>query len=143
MDVATVLAAKGQLVHTVPSHVAVAEAIDLLHRHGVGALVVTGDQPPLIGIVSERDVVRHLAATGTDILAQPVSVLMSSPVTTCTLTTTCAELMEIMTDQRVRHVPVVEAQVLLGLVSIGDVVKARVDELERERRDLIEYVSAR
>jgi signal-transduction protein with cAMP-binding, CBS, and nucleotidyltransferase domain len=138
-----VLATKGQLVHTIPSNTAVADAVQLLHLHGVGALVVTGDTAPLVGIVSERDVVRHLAARGVGVLHEPVSALMSSPVTTCTRTTTCAELMLLMTDERVRHVPVVEESVLYGLVSIGDVVKARVDELERERRDLIEYVSAR
>jgi CBS domain-containing protein len=115
----------------------------LLRERGIGALVVTGATPPLVGIFSERDVVRALAAHGSEALAMSIAELMSTEVTTCHESSTLDSLMALMTDQHIRHLPVVDNNVLVGMVSIGDVVKSRVDELEHDKRDLIEYVSAR
>jgi CBS domain-containing protein len=143
MNVTTLLEGKGHNVATIDQASPVTEALRVMRDHGVGALVVTGATPPLVGIVSERDVVRHLAERGAAILDEPVSALMSSSVTTCDPTTSATTLMGIMTEHRIRHIPVLEESRLVGIVSIGDVVKARFDELERERRDLLDYVSAR
>jgi CBS domain-containing protein len=143
MNVTTLLEGKGHDVATIDQAAPVTDALSAMREHGIGALVVTGATPPLVGIVSERDVVRHLAERGASILDEPVSALMSSSVTTCDPTTSATTLMGIMTEHRIRHIPVLEENRLVGIVSIGDVVKARFDELERERRDLLDYVSAR
>jgi CBS domain-containing protein len=139
MHVTTLLEAKGHDVATIDAAAPVSEALEALRMLGIGALVVTGRSEPFVGIVSERDVVRHLSLRGAAVLSEPVSEIMSASVTTCEPTT----LMGLMTEHRIRHVPVLEDGRLVGIVSIGDVVKARLDELERERRDLLEYVSAR
>lgn len=143
MHVTALLDHKGHDVATIDQATPIREAIEIMRTRSVGALVVTGDVPPLVGILSERDVVRHLADRGASILAEPVSSLMSSSVTTCDPQTSCTTLMGLMTEHRIRHVPVLDQGRLVGLVSIGDVVKARFDELEREKRDLLDYVSAR
>ena len=143
MHVTALLDAKGHDVATIDQLVPVTDAINAMREHGIGALVVTGMTPPLVGIISERDIVRHLAQRGAEILNEPVSALMSKSVTTCDPSTSCTTLMGLMTEHRIRHVPVLDEGRLVGLVSIGDVVKARFDELEREKRDLLEYVSAR
>ena len=96
-----------------------------------------------MGIFSERDAVRALASSGADALNMTVAELMSSDVKTCDVTTTVTELMGLMTERRIRHVPVVHENQLVGMISIGDVVKARFDELEHEKKDLLDYVSAR
>jgi CBS domain-containing protein len=92
---------------------------------------------------SERDIVRALATSGVKALEQKVADLMSRDVVTCTTTTDVNELMTTMTERRFRHVPVVEDDRLLGLISIGDAVKARLEELEHDKRDLLDYVSGR
>ena len=143
MNVAALLDAKGHHVATIDHTAPVTEALDAMDRIDIGALVVTGANPPFVGIISERDVVRHLAKDGASILTSPVSALMSSSVTSCEPSTSTTTLMGIMTEHRIRHVPVLDEGQLVGLVSIGDVVKARFDELEREKRDLLDYVSAR
>lgn len=143
MDVTALLATKGNAVHTIGDGARVGDAVDRLRAQGIGALVVTGATPPMVGLLSERDVVVHLAERGAHVLDATVSELMVTDVATCTSATTVLELMALMTERRIRHIPVLDANQLTGLVSIGDVVKARLDELERERRDLIEYVSAR
>lgn len=143
MDVASLLATKGRAVFTIAQSARLTDAIGKLHDERVGALIVTGDTPPFAGLLSERDIVRHLATVGAERLGDPVSALMTTDVVTCTTQTTMIELMGLMTEGRIRHIPVVEDGELVGLVSIGDVVKARLDELEREKRDLLEYVSAR
>jgi CBS domain-containing protein len=143
MHVTTLLDAKGHDVATIEHTAPITAALDAMRAHGIGALVVTGPTPPLVGVVSERDVVRHLAARGASILTEPVSALMSTSVTTCEPATSVTTLMGMMTEHRIRHVPVLDDGQLIGIVSIGDVVKARFDELEREKRDLLDYVSAR
>ena len=143
MQVNEILAKKGRDVATVSQGRTVGDGVRLLRERGIGALVVTGPSGPLVGIFSERDVVRVLGAHGAAALDMTIADVMSSTVTTCAEATTIDSLMSLMTERRIRHVPVIENDVLVGMISIGDVVKWRVDELENEKRDLIEYVTAR
>ena len=143
MQVSSLLEKKQQDIATISQERTVNDALLLLKERGIGALVVTGPQPPLVGIFSERDAVRAIATSGADALNMTVAELMSTDVKTCDLTTTVTELMGLMTERRIRHLPVVHEQQLVGMISIGDVVKARFDELEHEKRDLLDYVSAR
>ncbi len=143
MNVASLLATKGRDVATINQERSVHDAVAMLKERGIGALVVVGGTGPLTGILSERDIVRAFAREGAAALDLRVAALMSTAVTTCQESTTMNELMATMTDKRIRHVPVVQGGLLVGLVSIGDVVKARVTELEHEKRELLEYVSAR
>jgi CBS domain-containing protein len=126
-------------VVTISPDATVRELIRLLAQHNVGALIVSADGSAVTGIVSERDVVRRLNESD-DVLASPVSAIMTAEVQTCEGTTPVDELMQIMTDRRIRHVPVVEGGELSGIISIGDVVKSRIGELEFERDQLDQYV---
>ena len=143
MRVSNLLATKGHDVATISQERSVSDALQMLKEHGIGALIVTGLNAPLTGIFSERDVVRALAESGAAALELRVADLMSSEVTTCEESTSVTDLMGLMTTKHIRHVPVVNGDQLVGLVSIGDVVKARFDELEHEKQDLLDYVSAR
>jgi CBS domain-containing protein len=143
VQVSSLLENKHQDVATISQERSVSDALQLLKERGIGALVVTGPTPPLVGIFSERDAVRALATSGADALNMTVAELMSTDVKTCDVTTTVTELMGLMTERRIRHLPVVHDQQLVGMISIGDVVKARFDELEHEKKDLLDYVSAR
>ena len=143
MNVAHLLATKGRDVATINQERTVRDAVAMLKERGIGALVVVGGTGPLTGILSERDVVRAFVREGADALDLRVAALMSTSVTTCDESTSVNELMTTMTEKRIRHVPVVQGGLLVGIVSIGDVVKARVTELENEKRDLLEYVNAR
>ena len=143
MRVSNLLATKGHEVATISQERSVSDAVQMLKEHRIGALIVTGADAPLAGIFSERDVVRALAESGAAALDLKVADLMSSEVTTCDESTSVTDLMGLMTAKRIRHVPVVHEGQLVGMVSIGDVVKARFDELEHEKQDLLDYVSAR
>jgi CBS domain-containing protein len=143
MRVSNLLATKGHEVATISQERSVSDAVQMLKEHRIGALIVTGADAPLTGIFSERDVVRALAESGAAALDLKVADLMSSEVTTCDESTSVTDLMGLMTAKRIRHVPVVHEGQLVGMVSIGDVVKARFDELEHEKQDLLDYVSAR
>lgn len=143
MYVKKLLAAKGSDVATISQERSVADAVAVLKERGIGALVVTGPTPPLVGILSERDVVRALVAHGEQTLQLTVAELMSSDVTVCDEATSVTALMGLMTANRIRHIPVVSEGKLAGMISIGDVVKARFDELEHEKKDLLDYVTAR
>jgi CBS domain-containing protein len=131
---------KGADVTTVDPGVSVRDALALLAGRGIGALVVSTDGRAVEGIVSERDVARGLHERGAALLADPVSAVMTAEVRTCGLDASVHDLARLMTDHRVRHVPVVEDGALVGIVSIGDVVKARLDELEAERAQLVDYI---
>jgi len=144
MLVSTLLARKGSSVATVPGEVPVEEMIAELARRQVGALVVSPEGRHIEGIVSERDVVRRLATDGAALLGRPVRTLMSPSVYTCRPEDDTEALMALMTDQRIRHVPVVDGEgLLVGLVSIGDVVKDTIDALQRDRAQLVSYIQAR
>jgi CBS domain-containing protein len=143
MRVSKLLAGKGRDVATISKERSVRDALALLKERGIGALVVTGAKPPLVGIFSERDAVRALATSGESALEEKVADLMTKDVVVCTEATQLTELMTMMTERRIRHVPVVEDAKLVGLISIGDVVKARLEELENDKKDLLDYVSGR
>jgi CBS domain-containing protein len=141
--ISNLLSKKGSAVATVTPEATVSEAVASLRDHGIGALVVSSDQKHIQGIISERDVVRALAARAAAVLQDPVSSIMSREVTTCGPDNDLLSLMSIMTEKRIRHVPVVSGGVLCGIVSIGDVVKHRIDELEKDRNELVDYINAR
>jgi signal-transduction protein with cAMP-binding, CBS, and nucleotidyltransferase domain len=141
ITVSIILQRKGALVHKVEPHAPVSAVAEALDVNGVGALVVTTDGTDVVGIVSERDVVRALAWWGQDCLHEPVARIMTEHVRTCDMGTSVDELMAVMTQERVRHVPVLDEGVLAGIVSIGDVVKARLDELEVQTEAMQAYVS--
>jgi CBS domain-containing protein len=138
-----ILRRKGRDVVTVAADDLVTHAIAVLGEHNVGALVVVAGDGAIVGILSERDVVRGLAADGPGILQGTVGDLMTTDVTTCGPRATVDELMTVMTDRRIRHIPVVDDTGLAGIVSIGDVVKTRIGELETEKESLHEYLTGR
>jgi CBS domain-containing protein len=141
MRVSGILAAKGATVATIAPHASVAEAADELRLHGIGALVVSADGRGIDGIVSERDLVRALAERGERIMSEPVSQLMTVEVWTCAPEDSVEHLMRTMTERRTRHLPVAVEGVLAGIVSIGDIVKWRLTELEDETRQLHDYIT--
>ncbi len=141
MRVSGILAAKGSTVATIAPTATVAEAADELRLRGVGALVVSADGRHIDGIVSERDLVRRLAERGEHMMAEPVGGLMTTDVRTCAPADAAEDLMRLMTEHRIRHLPVTVDGVLAGIVSIGDVVKWRVTELEDEARHLHDYIT--
>ncbi len=141
MRISDVLRAKGdQKVVTISPDVSVRELVAVLAEYNIGAVVVASDTSHVLGIVSERDIVRRLAA-GPEVLEQPVESIMTSEVHSCEPHETVDSLMHLMTDQRIRHVPVMVDGQLAGIISIGDVVKSRIGELEFERDQLTSYVS--
>ncbi|QEX24130.1 inosine-5-monophosphate dehydrogenase [Hypericibacter adhaerens] len=141
MNVETILKTKGRDVVTMRPEATLAAAAKELHRRGIGAIVVTDDKGGVSGILSERDVVHTLAKSGPESLANPIAEVMTHRVHTCRLADTINDLMALMTAQRIRHLPVVEQGKLCGIVSIGDVVKYRLEEVEFEAGALREYVA--
>ncbi|MEO7131399.1 MAG: CBS domain-containing protein [Dermatophilaceae bacterium] len=142
MKISDVLRSKGGGVITIKPDETVVSLLALLAEHRIGACVVSVDGSSVDGIVSERDVVRHLHASGTAMLTGPVSAIMTSEVTTGTDDEELELLAGKMTDQRVRHVPVIDAEGhLTAIVSIGDVVKSRLAELQSERDQLRDYIT--
>jgi CBS domain-containing protein len=140
MSVAHILEGKGRNVATIQPHRMLSEAVATLHELRIGALVVTGADGKVLGILSERDIIRAIAAGG-HVLTDPVSRYMTSKVVTCTMDTLIGDLMEDMTKGRFRHIPVVENDRLVGIVSIGDVVKHRLAEMQHETEALREYIT--
>jgi CBS domain-containing protein len=134
--------AKGAAVHTVAPGATVGEAVSVMAAARVGALVVSTTGNDITGVISERDVVRGLADHGAAVLALPVTALMTAEVHTCAPAETVDHVMAIMTERRIRHVPVTEGGVMVGIVSIGDVVKHRIGELEDERSALTDYITS-
>lgn len=140
MRVESILADKGRDVATVERHATVVEVSRTLALHGIGALVVSRDGRTIEGIVSERDITRAVAIAGARAMTWPVERIMTSDVLTCGPDDTCDHLMSLMTINRARHVPVVVGREMVGIVSIGDVVKRRVDELQQDNQVLHEYL---
>jgi CBS domain-containing protein len=142
MHVDHILKSKGSIVHTVRSDARIAEAITVLNSRKIGAVVVLDAAGAVAGILSERDIVRHLVDDPKTLLDRPVADCMTRTVITSTRVTTIAELMNQMTRFRVRHIPIVEDGELLGIVSIGDVVKRKIEEAESEAAALREYIAS-
>ena len=141
MHIVDVLRRKGDDVVTIAPDRTVRDLIELLGAHGVGAAVVSTDGSTVEGIVSERDVVRRLRSDGDAVLDSEVGAIMTAEVHTCEPSSTLEDLMGVMTERRIRHVPVLRDGVLAGIVSIGDVVKHRMAEVESERDQLSSYIS--
>jgi CBS domain-containing protein len=142
MRISDVIRAKGNAVVTVQPEMDVRALLAVLAEHRIGAVVVSSDGTRVDGIVSERDIVRALADRGAAVISEPVSEIMTSEVQTCTPETPVVELMSVMTHGRFRHVPVVVDDRLVAIVSIGDIVKNRVGELEIERDSLTSYITS-
>lgn len=137
-----ILADKGSDVFTLSPEASGLDAVDALARNNVGALIVATADKVIKGIVSERDVVRVLAQRGQDALGKPVSEMMTAKVRTCSEDATVPEVMTLMTKGRFRHLPVERDGKLVGVVSIGDIVKHRIAEIEREAEDIRSYITA-
>ena len=140
MTVKDILSQKGTEVLTIEPTATLAAAVTMLAQRRIGALVVTGPGHRVVGIISERDIVRVLEAQGTGILEAPVGEVMTRKVVTCSQGETIAEIMERMTAGKFRHVPVVDQGRLTGMVSIGDVVKHRLGEMERDSAAMRDYI---
>jgi CBS domain-containing protein len=140
MTVKTILSRKGTDVVTADPNATLGDAVKMLGQRRIGALVVTGADRRIVGILSERDIVRVLAEKGPQALAAPIAEVMTRKVMTCSARDTLSELMERMTEGKFRHLPVVEQGRLAGIVSIGDVVKSRVQEMEDESAALRDYI---
>jgi CBS domain-containing protein len=141
MRISDVLRAKGTQVVTVTPDTRVRRLLAVLAEHGIGAVVVSHDGTAVDGIASERDIVRALAQRGAAVMSEPVTAICTTEVHTVTPQTPIEEVMLMMTERRVRHVPVVDDGGLHGIVSIGDVVKIRIGELETERTALSDYIT--
>ncbi len=141
MRIADILRAKGSAVATVTATTTVTGLLAELAVHNIGAMVVVGADGEPVGIVSERDVVRRLPQQGADLLRRPVSEIMSEVAVGCALDDLVDDLAALMTQNRVRHVPVLDGGRLVGIVSIGDVVKLRMEELAAERQQLRAYIT--
>ena len=140
MNVETILDTKGRAVATIRPEDTVGAAVEALVSGNIGALVASEDGEHVDGIVSERDIVHALARHGDALLALTVAEVMTRSVVTCDPTESVAELMAEMTNRRIRHLPVVQNGLLCGIVSIGDVVKNRLDEIEYEARSLRSFI---
>jgi CBS domain-containing protein len=141
MNVETILHNKGRAVATIRPDDTVGAAIEALVSRNIGALVASDDGERVDGIISERDIVRALASHGSGLLSLSVAEVMTRGVITCDPTESVSELMAEMTNRRIRHLPVVQDGRLCGIVSIGDVVKNRLDEIEYEAKSLRSFIA--
>ncbi len=151
MSIKNVLKAKGSVVATIAPDASLTELVDALAEHRIGAMVVSTDGTHIVGIVSERDIVRALRTDGgvpsfresrlIHLDRVQVAEIMTREVRTCTPGTSIDEVMTVMTAGRIRHLPVLEGDELVGIVSIGDIVAARISHLEWERSALVDYVT--
>jgi len=141
MTVKLILDEKGRDVVTAAGRATLAEVVAVLSRRRIGAVVVVDEDGGIDGILSERDVVRALASDGAEALHRPVSETMTSPVTVCSESHTIDQVMEIMTNRRFRHLPVESGGRLAGIVSIGDVVRKRIETVEREAEEMKAYIA--
>jgi CBS domain-containing protein len=140
MTVSIILAGKGRDVVTIEPNATLAAAVELLAEKRIGAVVIVGADRRIVGILSERDIVRALAEQGRKALDEPVSAAMTRKVSTCHERETISSIMERMTLGKFRHVPVVDQGRLAGIISIGDVVKYRLSEVERDSAALRDYI---
>ncbi len=140
MTVSIILANKGREVVSIEPNASLAEAARLLAARHIGAALILGADRRIIGIISERDIVAALAQRGTAVLDEPVSDVMTRKVETCNEHETVSHIMEHMTQGKFRHLPVVDQGQVVGMVSIGDIVKYRLHQMERESTALREYI---
>ena len=140
MRISDVIRRKGDMVVTIRPTESVEQLLAMLEEHRIGAVVVSEDGETVAGIVSERDVVRHLYRDGAAVLLAPISQIMTADVRTCEPDVPIEDLARTMTEHRIRHVPVVVDGKLRAIVSIGDIVKHRIDELQAERDQLVGYI---
>jgi CBS domain-containing protein len=141
MNVETILRNKGNWVATIRPDATIAEAVDILNRKRIGAIVVSDDGNGVDGLLSERDIVIALARHGAELLSYSVAEVMTRTVVTCDPSDSAGELMAEMTNRRIRHFPVVADGRLCGIVSIGDLVKSRLDEIEFEASSLRSFIA--
>ncbi|WP_187970941.1 CBS domain-containing protein [Aquibium microcysteis] len=141
MLVKNILAEKGSGVETMTPDRTLAEAVQLLARRRIGAVVLTGTDGRIAGILSERDIVRILAGEGPGVLEKPISAAMTARVQVCHEDNSINDVMEIMTAGRFRHLPVERDGVLVGIISIGDVVKKRIEQVEHEAQEIRNYIA--
>lgn len=141
MKIAEIIRVKGADVVTIRPDQSVQELLGLLAEYRIGAVVVSADGAAIDGIVSERDVVRHLHSAGAGVLTGPVSAIMTREVFTCSHDDRLENLESTMTERRIRHVPIVEDGKLHSIISIGDVVKSRITNLQSERDQLVGYIN--
>jgi CBS domain-containing protein len=141
MLISDILRVKGTKVTTITPDTTVRHLVAILAEHRIGAVVVSRDGTAVDGIASERDIVQALAQRGAAVMSEPVSAIYTAEVHTVTPQTPIEEVMRMMTERRVRHAPVVVDGSLQGIVSIGDVVKIRLGELETERTALTDYIT--
>ena len=142
MLVDTILRTKGVIVHTLPDTGTLADAVTALNQHNIGALVITDTSGGIVGMLSERDIVHRLGSNPADALNLRVADCMVRDVVTGTMATSVDEVMERMTDFHIRHMPIVEDGRLVGIISIGDVVKSRLEAVEQEASALREYIAS-
>lgn len=141
MLVETILATKGSEVATADSVETVSQAVTRMEGNGIGALVIVDKVGAPVGILSERDIARGVSRYGADLPETPIASLMTRNLVTCRPEDSAADIMAIMTDRRIRHVPVLREGRLAGIVSIGDVVKVRLGEIEQEAEQLRAYIT--
>lgn len=141
MTVASILAEKGRNVLTARPDTLVSDIVDTLAANKVGAMVLTDDRGAVAGIVSERDIVREIANRGAAVLDQPASACMTSKVVSCSEANTVDQVMNVMTVNRFRHLPVVEDGRLVGIISIGDVVKRKIEQVEQDAEQMRNYIA--
>jgi len=142
MHVAQILKEKGRAVEVLPDDVTLMDVVRVLSAKRIGAVVITGVDKRIAGIVSERDIIRVVGEDGPEAMRRPVAEVMTRHVVTCREQDTIDQIMALMTTRRIRHLPVVEAGRLVGIVSIGDVVKHRVAEVELEAMAMRDYITA-
>ncbi len=141
MTIHAILLSKGVTVHSIKPDASLMDAVTLLRQHRIGAALVIESGSIIAGVISERDVVRALGAHGASALDMPVHSVMTAPVITCHPDDSVASAMALMTTRRIRHLPVIDEGKLIGMVSIGDLVKKRIDDSEREAAALKEYIT--
>jgi len=141
MNVASILRSKGSNIITVGAEDEVAAVAKILGDNKIGAVLVVDDQGKVLGVISERDIVRGLSQSGDGCLSKQAQDLMTSNVIMCEPSDTIDEVMALMTSKRIRHLPVMEGGELAGFISIGDVVKNRMDEVEREAAAMRDYIA--
>jgi CBS domain-containing protein len=141
MTIHAILLSKGVTVHSIKPDAILTDAVALLRQHRIGAMLVIEGNNLIVGVLSERDVVRALGSHGVAALDMPVHSVMTSPVITCHPEDTVAATMSLMTTRRIRHLPVIDDGRLIGMVSIGDLVKKRIEDSEREAAELKNYIA--